>query len=60
MQMSVNMPGTGIETIGDDIFDAECLKLINEYFYGKIFSSLPALYITSGGTDHKLGVFFYI
>lgn len=24
----------GVETIGDEIFDAECLKLINEYFYG--------------------------
>lgn len=22
------------ETVGNEIFDAECLKLINEYFYG--------------------------
>lgn len=24
----------GIESIGNEIYDAECLKLINEYFYG--------------------------
>lgn len=32
-QMSIPSP-SGIESIGNEIFDAECLKLINEYFYG--------------------------
>lgn len=26
--------GTGIEAIGNELFDSECLKLLNEYFYG--------------------------
>lgn len=25
---------SGVESIGNEVFDAECLKLINEYFYG--------------------------
>lgn len=33
--MTVNALGTqGIESIGNEVYDAECLKLINEYFYG--------------------------
>lgn len=31
--MSV-LTGSGVESIGNEIYDAECLKLINEYFYG--------------------------
>ena len=34
-KMSVSvLSGSGVENIGNEIFDAECLKLINEYFYG--------------------------
>ncbi|XP_043283357.1 ryanodine receptor isoform X10 [Venturia canescens] len=32
--MSVNLTGSGVEAIGNEIFDPECLKLMNEYFYG--------------------------
>lgn len=33
--MTVNaLNAQGIESIGNEIYDAECLKLINEYFYG--------------------------
>lgn len=32
--MSVNLTGTGVEAIGNEIFDPDCLKLMNEYFYG--------------------------
>lgn len=31
--MSV-IQASGIETVGNEMFDAECLKLINEYYYG--------------------------
>lgn len=31
--MSV-LSGSGVEAIGNEIFDAECMKLMNEYFYG--------------------------
>lgn len=31
--MSV-LTGSGVEAIGNEIFDAECMKLMNEYFYG--------------------------
>lgn len=29
-----NLNTQGIESIGNEVFDAECLKMINEYFYG--------------------------
>ncbi|CAG9853862.1 unnamed protein product [Phyllotreta striolata] len=32
-QLTVTQP-SDIESIGNEIYDAECLKLINEYFYG--------------------------
>ncbi len=33
--MTVNALGTqAIESIGNEVYDTECLKLINEYFYG--------------------------
>ncbi|XP_045464164.1 ryanodine receptor isoform X4 [Harmonia axyridis] len=34
-QKQLSIPQTsGIEVYGNDIYDAECMKLINEYFYG--------------------------
>lgn len=34
-QKQLSVPQTSdVEAVGDEIFDAECLKLINEYFYG--------------------------
>jgi len=32
--MSMGSQNNGIETIGNEVYDSECLKLINEYFYG--------------------------
>lgn len=33
--MTVNPLGAqAIESIGNEVYDAECLKLMNEYFYG--------------------------
>lgn len=35
-QKQLSVPQTSdVESVGDEIFDAECLKLMNEYFYGK-------------------------
>ncbi|XP_037915514.1 ryanodine receptor isoform X7 [Hermetia illucens] len=31
---TTNLGSQGIESSGNEIFDAECLKLMNEYFYG--------------------------
>lgn len=34
-QKQLSVPtSSGLESIGNEIFDVECLKLINEYFYG--------------------------
>lgn len=34
-QKQLSVPQTSdVEAVGNEIFDAECLKLINEYFYG--------------------------
>jgi hypothetical protein len=34
-QKQLSVPHTsGVEAVGDELYDAECLKLINEYFYG--------------------------
>lgn len=39
-QKQLSVPQTSdVEAVGDEIFDAECLKLLNEYFYG-IFISI--------------------
>lgn len=47
-QMSV-VSGTGIESIGNEIFDAECLKLINEYFYAiRIFPGQDPTHVYVG------------
>nr|CAD7424343.1 unnamed protein product [Timema monikensis] len=41
--------GTGVESIGNEIFDAECLKLINEYFYGvRIFPGQDPTHVYVG------------
>ncbi|XP_063236802.1 ryanodine receptor isoform X2 [Bacillus rossius redtenbacheri] len=40
---------TGIESIGNEMFDAECLKLINEYFYGvRIFPGQDPTHVYVG------------
>ncbi|XP_049775985.1 ryanodine receptor [Schistocerca cancellata] len=40
---------TGVEAIGNEIFDAECLKLINEYFYGvRIFPGQDPTHVYVG------------
>lgn len=37
-QKPLSVPQTSdVEAVGDEIFDAECLKLMNEYFYGKSY-----------------------
>lgn len=47
--MSVPVMGTGTETIGNEIFDVECLKLINEYFYGvRIFPGQDPTHVYVG------------
>lgn len=46
--MSVT-PATGIEAIGNEIYDADCLKLINEYFYGvRIFPGQDPTHVYIG------------
>ncbi|XP_057319088.1 ryanodine receptor isoform X9 [Microplitis mediator] len=47
--MSVNLTGSGVEAIGNEIFDAECLKLMNEYFYGvRIFPGQDPTHVYVG------------
>lgn len=39
----------GVEAIGNEVFDAECLKLINEYFYGiRIFPGQDPTHVYCG------------
>ncbi|XP_043499298.1 ryanodine receptor isoform X4 [Polistes fuscatus] len=46
--MSV-LTGSGVEAIGNEIFDAECLKLMNEYFYGvRIFPGQDPTHVYIG------------
>ncbi|XP_046677460.1 LOW QUALITY PROTEIN: ryanodine receptor-like [Homalodisca vitripennis] len=46
--MSVAAP-TGVESIGNEIYDGECLKLINEYFYGiRIFPGQDPTHVYVG------------
>lgn len=46
--MSVTVP-TGVESVGNELFDAECLKLINEYFYGiRIFPGQDPTHVYVG------------
>ncbi|KAJ8982741.1 hypothetical protein NQ317_014039 [Molorchus minor] len=47
-QLTINQP-SDIEAIGNEIYDAECLKLINEYFYGvRIFPGQDPTHIYVG------------
>ncbi|XP_034937910.1 ryanodine receptor isoform X2 [Chelonus insularis] len=47
--MSVNLTGTGVESIGNEIYDPECLKLMNEYFYGvRIFPGQDPTHVYIG------------
>ena len=40
---------SGVESIGNEIFDHECLKLINEYFYGvRIFPGQDPTHVYVG------------
>lgn len=46
--MSVATPST-VEAFGNEIFDAECLRLINEYFYGvRIFPGQDPTHVYVG------------
>lgn len=46
--MSV-LTGSGVEAIGNEIFDTECLKLMNEYFYGvRIFPGQDPTHVYVG------------
>lgn len=46
--MSV-LTGSGIEAIGNEIFDADCMKLMNEYFYGvRIFPGQDPTHVYVG------------
>jgi ryanodine receptor 2 len=47
--MSGSMSTSKIETIGNEVYDAECLKLINEYFYGvRIFPGQDPTHVYVG------------
>ncbi|XP_044016394.1 ryanodine receptor isoform X3 [Aphidius gifuensis] len=47
--MSVNLTGSGVEAIGNEIYDSECLKLMNEYFYGvRIFPGQDPTHVYIG------------
>ncbi|XP_070851060.1 ryanodine receptor isoform X14 [Drosophila suzukii] len=46
---SSNLGQQPVETSGDEMFDAECLKLINEYFYGvRIFPGQDPTHVYVG------------
>lgn len=46
--MSV-LTGSGVEAIGNEIFDADCMKLMNEYFYGvRIFPGQDPTHVYIG------------
>lgn len=49
-QKQLSVPQTSdVESVGDEIFDAECLKLINEYFYGvRIFPGQDPTHVYVG------------
>ncbi|KAJ8959408.1 hypothetical protein NQ318_022098 [Aromia moschata] len=47
-QLTINHP-SDVEAIGNEIYDSECLKLINEYFYGiRIFPGQDPTHIYVG------------
>jgi len=44
-----SMSNSKIETVGNEMYDAECLKLINEYFYGvRIFPGQDPTHVYVG------------
>ncbi|XP_055318049.1 ryanodine receptor isoform X5 [Sitodiplosis mosellana] len=44
-----NLSSQGIESIGNEVYDAECLKMINEYFYGvRIFPGQDPTHVYVG------------
>ncbi|XP_038217173.1 ryanodine receptor isoform X36 [Zerene cesonia] len=46
---TTNLAASTTETVGNEIFDAECLKLINEYFYGvRIFPGQDPTHVYIG------------
>lgn len=46
--MSV-LSGSGVEAIGNEIFDTDCMKLMNEYFYGvRIFPGQDPTHVYVG------------
>lgn len=49
-QKTLTVPHTSdVEAVGNEIFDAECLKLINEYFYGvRIFPGQDPTHVYVG------------
>lgn len=47
--MSFTPATAGIEFVGNEIFDVECLKLINEYYYGvRIFPGQDPTHVYVG------------
>uniref|UniRef100_A0A0A9WDJ1 Ryanodine receptor 44F n=2 Tax=Lygus hesperus TaxID=30085 RepID=A0A0A9WDJ1_LYGHE len=48
--MSMSVPAaSGIETVGNEMYDAECLKLINEYYYAvRIFPGQDPTHVYVG------------
>lgn len=49
-QKQLSVPQTSdVEAIGNELYDAECLKLINEYFYGvRIFPGQDPTHVYVG------------
>lgn len=46
---AASLGNQGVEAIGNEVFDAECLKLINEYFYGiRIFPGQDPTHVYCG------------
>lgn len=46
---TTNLGSANIESIGNEIYDSECLKLINEYFYGvRIFPGQDPTHVYVG------------
>ncbi|GLG95824.1 Ryanodine receptor [Gryllus bimaculatus] len=47
--MGAGLSGPSVEAVGNEMFDAECLKLINEYFYGvRIFPGQDPTHVYVG------------
>ncbi|KAK7790957.1 hypothetical protein R5R35_007854 [Gryllus longicercus] len=49
LTMGAGLSGPSVEAVGNEMFDAECLKLINEYFYGvRIFPGQDPTHVYVG------------